>query len=139
MYPGGRISSQHELLQTPLLRSFDQNMVLTKNSIPHFKPPKDQINYDPSLELEEMIVEPKPLHKKKKRLAKQRSSQKENDVEVHYTQEFIVYNRYKELKRKAMELKEKEWQQELEEAMANSGCAEQLAVEPTTTDDTIKS
>ena len=31
------------------------------------------MNCDPTFELEEMIIETKPLHKKKKRLAKQRS------------------------------------------------------------------
>lgn len=67
-----------------------------------------------------MIVEAKPLHKKKKRLAKQRSQQKDSDTEPNLVKEFIVYNRYKELNRKAMEKKENEWQKELELAMANS-------------------
>lgn len=66
-----------------------------------------------------MIVESKPLHKKKKRLAKQRSAQGNNN-EPTLVEEFIVYNRYKELKRKSMEQKENDWQQELELAMANS-------------------
>ncbi len=34
---------------------------------------KDHLNCDPTYELEEMIIEAKPLHKKKKRLAKQNS------------------------------------------------------------------
>jgi hypothetical protein len=34
---------------------------------------RDHLNCDPTFELEEMIVETRPLHKKKKRLAKQRS------------------------------------------------------------------
>lgn len=85
-----------------------------------YKPPEDHLNCDPSLELEEMIVEAKPLHKKKKRLAKQRSSAKENDIEQNLVKEFIVYNRYNELKKRAMELKEKEWQEELNTLMANS-------------------
>lgn len=34
---------------------------------------RGHLNCDPSLELEEMIMESKPLHKKKKRLMKQRS------------------------------------------------------------------
>lgn len=34
---------------------------------------KDYLNCDPTFELEEMIIETRPLHKKKKRLAKQRS------------------------------------------------------------------
>lgn len=87
---------------------------------PPFKPPEDHLNCDPCLELEEMIVESRPLHKKKKRLAKQRSAQRDTDPETALVKEFIVYNRYKELKRKDMEKKENEWERELEEAMANS-------------------
>lgn len=34
---------------------------------------RDHLNCDPTFELEEMIIEARPLHKKKKRLAKQRS------------------------------------------------------------------
>lgn len=34
---------------------------------------KDHLNCDPTYELEEMIIESKPLHKKKKRLAKMTS------------------------------------------------------------------
>ena len=67
-----------------------------------------------------MIVETRPLHKKKKRLAKQRSAQRDSDPETSLVKEFIVYNRFKELKRKDMEKKESEWEKELEEAMANS-------------------
>lgn len=70
-----------------------------------------------------MIVEARPLHKKKKRLAKQRSCGPRDGSEEYDPQllkEFIVYNRYKELKRKAMEKKEFEWQRELDDAMANS-------------------
>ena len=39
---------------------------------------KDHLNCDPTYELEEMIIEANPLHKKKKRLAKQLSSRKSN-------------------------------------------------------------
>ncbi|KAH8340242.1 hypothetical protein KR074_000617, partial [Drosophila pseudoananassae] len=119
-YPGARISTQQELHQTPLLRNIDFQQVLDKKTKPLFKPPEDHLNCDPCLELEEMIVETRPLHKKKKRLAKQRSAQRDSDPETALVKEFIVYNRYKELKRKAMEQKENDWQRELELAMANS-------------------
>uniref|UniRef100_T1GVQ2 Uncharacterized protein n=1 Tax=Megaselia scalaris TaxID=36166 RepID=T1GVQ2_MEGSC len=114
VHPGARISSQDELGQTQLLRKVDFKTILEKRSKPPFKPPEDHLNCDPCLELEEMIVEAKPLHKKKKRLAKQRSQQKDSDTEPNLVKEFIVYNRYKELNRKAMEKKENEWQKELE-------------------------
>lgn len=120
IHPGGRISSQQELQQTPLLRHINFNDVVEKNTKPPFKPPEDHLNCDPCLELEEMIVETRPLHKKKKRLAKQRSAQRDSDSEIALIKEFIVYNRYKELKRKDMEKKENDWEKELEEAMANS-------------------
>lgn len=94
--------------------------MLAKKPTPPFKPPKDHLNCDPSLELEEMIVEAKPLHKKKKRLAKQRSIQRDTDIETSFIKEFLVYNRYKEVHRREMEQKELEWEKELENAMANS-------------------
>ncbi|XP_016993796.2 serine/threonine-protein kinase 32A isoform X1 [Drosophila takahashii] len=119
-YPGARISTKQELHQTPLLRNIDFQKVLEKKIKPIYKPPEDHLNCDPCLELEEMIVETRPLHKKKKRLAKQRSAQRDSDPETALVKEFIVYNRYKELKRKAMEQKENDWQRELELAMANS-------------------
>ncbi|CAD7084643.1 unnamed protein product [Hermetia illucens] len=122
VHPGARISSQRELQQTPLLRNQDFKKILQKTIRPPFKPPEDHLNCDPCLELEEMIVETKPLHKKKKRLAKQRSARRDSDPDSgsNIIKEFIIYNRYKELKRKAMELKEIEWQRELDSAMANS-------------------
>ena len=39
----------------------------------YFLEQKDHLNCDPTFELEEMIIESKPLHKKKKRLSKQKS------------------------------------------------------------------
>ena len=90
--PGARISSQRELKQTPLLRNIDFRTILKKKIRPPFRPPQDHLNCDPCLELEEMIVETKPLHKKKKRLAKQRSAQRDTDPESNYIKEFIISN-----------------------------------------------
>lgn len=132
VHPGARISSQRELQQTKLLRGTSFERILDKKTNPPFKPSKDHLNCDPSLELEEMIIETKPLHKKKKRLAKQRSIHRRDNpnqpnqqdqmsqLDQRLLEEFLVYNRFKEQKRKAMELKESEWQQELDEAMASS-------------------
>lgn len=107
-----------------LLRNMNFQRILDKDITPPYKPPTDHLNCDPSLELEEMIVEAKPLHKKKKRLAKQRSAQRDSaessNAESNFIKEFIVYNRSKELAKKARELKEKEWQDELNTLMANS-------------------
>ncbi|XP_058063829.1 serine/threonine-protein kinase 32A [Anopheles bellator] len=131
VHPGARISTLKELRLTKLLRGTDIDRVLGKRTNPPFKPSKDHLNCDPTLELEEMIVETKPLHKKKKRLAKQRSVHRElqqggdgqlchSQLDTQLLKEFLVYNRYKELRRKAMEAKESEWQRELDQAMANS-------------------
>ncbi|KAL9694559.1 hypothetical protein quinque_013844 [Culex quinquefasciatus] len=127
VHPGARISSQRELQQTKFLRSMSFEHVLAKKTNPPFKPSKDHLNCDPSLELEEMIIETKPLHKKKKRLAKQRSIHRDNSnqdqlsqLDAQLLKQFLVYNRFKEQKRKAMEKKESDWQQELDEAMASS-------------------
>ncbi|XP_065081582.1 serine/threonine-protein kinase 32A [Ochlerotatus camptorhynchus] len=129
VHPGARISSQRELQQTKLLRGTNFERVLSKQTNPLFKPSKDHLNCDPSLELEEMIIETKPLHKKKKRLAKQRSINRDGQnpnqdqlspLDSQLLKEFLVYNRFKEQKRKAMEKKETEWQQELDQAMASS-------------------
>lgn len=70
--PGARISTLKELKQVNAMRELDFDKVLNKRIKPSFTPPKDHLNCDPTFELEEMIIETKPLHKKKKRLAKQR-------------------------------------------------------------------
>ena len=48
---------------------------------------KNHLNYDPTYELEEMIIESKPLHKKKKRLAKQNSRRSESGSNVSLWEE----------------------------------------------------
>ena len=40
---------------------------------------KGRLNCDPTFELEEMILESKPLHKKKKRLAKKEKETRKSD------------------------------------------------------------
>lgn len=110
------------------MRDFNIDHVLEKRTTPPFRPPKDHLNCDPSLELEEMIVEAKPLHKKKKRLAKQRSIQ-HTDGETNFIKEFLVYNRFKEVHRREMERKELDWEQELAEAMRNSEVSSLKTVE----------
>ncbi|ESO98301.1 hypothetical protein LOTGIDRAFT_91944, partial [Lottia gigantea] len=71
--PDNRISSLAQLKHHPFMESLDFNKVLNKEVKPAFVPSKEHLNCDPTYELEEMIIETKPLHKKKKRLAKQNS------------------------------------------------------------------
>ncbi|XP_018050552.1 PREDICTED: serine/threonine-protein kinase 32B-like isoform X2 [Atta colombica] len=73
--PSARVSCLKELKQAKAMRDLDFDKVLNKQIKPRFTPPKDHLNCDPTFELEEMIIETKPLHKKKKRLAKQRTKQ----------------------------------------------------------------
>ena len=78
--------------------------VLQKRLIPGFIPTKGRLNCDPTFELEEMILESKPLHKKKKRLAKREKEMKKSDssqtclLQEHLDavqKEFIIFNREK--------------------------------------------
>ncbi|XP_033922823.1 serine/threonine-protein kinase 32A isoform X1 [Melopsittacus undulatus] len=74
----------------------------------HFRAPlplqKGRLNCDPAFELEEMILESKPLHKKKKRLAKkEKDTSRSNSSQACHLQkhlemlqrDFIVFNREK--------------------------------------------
>ncbi|KAL0276731.1 UNVERIFIED_CONTAM: hypothetical protein PYX00_004241 [Menopon gallinae] len=125
--PGARISTLSELKTVPAVTKLDITQVLNKTVKPSFAPPKDHLNCDPTLELEEMIVETKPLHKKKKRLAKQKSLQPTmsldlgNDIQTPEQcaklTEFLTYNREQELKRRELERKEKQWEEELSKSM----------------------
>ncbi|KAH0956788.1 hypothetical protein HN011_009814 [Eciton burchellii] len=132
--PSCRVSSLKGLKQASAMRKLDFDKVLNKQIKPRFTPPKDHLNCDPTFELEEMIIETKPLHKKKKRLAKQRSLRVEYSVEeasgfgegagssvetrrLAYIPEYRVYNREREIERQERERKEKQWEEELNTAM----------------------
>ncbi|KAL6432228.1 hypothetical protein ACFW04_006711 [Cataglyphis niger] len=139
--PNARVSSLKELKQVSAMRELDFDRVLNKQIKPPFTPPKDHLNCDPTFELEEMIIETKPLHKKKKRLAKQRSLRVEYSGEdaggfaegagssldmrrLAYIPEYRVYNREREIERLEREKKEKQWEEELNTAM--KGAEERL-------------
>lgn len=69
--------------------------------IPSFVPPQNRINCDPTHELEEMIVEPNPLHKKATRLSKRQRQPHCEDEKTQFAldqinKEFIMYNRTKD-------------------------------------------
>lgn len=76
--PEKRLSNLAGMKQHPYLLDVDFSKVLQRQVKPVFVPSKDHLNCDPTYELEEMIIEANPLHKKKKRLAKQLSSRKSN-------------------------------------------------------------
>uniref|UniRef100_A0A8C6FW02 Serine/threonine-protein kinase 32B n=1 Tax=Moschus moschiferus TaxID=68415 RepID=A0A8C6FW02_MOSMO len=103
--PESRLSSLGDIQSAPYLADMNWDAVLEKALTPGFVPNKGRLNCDPTFELEEMILESKPLHKKKKRLAKNRSKDGSKDscpLNGHLQQcletvrkEFIVFNREK--------------------------------------------
>ncbi|XP_054580186.1 serine/threonine-protein kinase 32B isoform X2 [Eptesicus fuscus] len=103
--PESRLSSLGDVQSTPYLADMNWDAVFEKALTPGFVPNKGRLNCDPTFELEEMILESKPLHKKKKRLAKNRSREGTKDscpLNGHLQQcletvrkEFIIFNREK--------------------------------------------
>ncbi|XP_055988757.1 serine/threonine-protein kinase 32B [Sorex fumeus] len=103
--PESRLSSLGDVQNTPYLADMNWDAVFDKALTPGFVPNKGRLNCDPTFELEEMILESKPLHKKKKRLAKNRSKDSTKTscpLNGHLQQcletvrkEFIIFNREK--------------------------------------------
>uniref|UniRef100_A0A8C4JAG7 Serine/threonine-protein kinase 32B n=1 Tax=Dromaius novaehollandiae TaxID=8790 RepID=A0A8C4JAG7_DRONO len=103
--PESRLSSLADIQNSPYLADVNWDAVLEKAVTPGFVPNKGRLNCDPTFELEEMILESKPLHKKKKRLAKNKSKDGAKEscpLNVHLQQcletvrkEFIIFNREK--------------------------------------------
>ncbi|XP_069782025.1 serine/threonine-protein kinase 32B-like isoform X2 [Narcine bancroftii] len=103
--PESRLSSLKDIQNSPYLADVNWDAVLEKNLTPGFIPNKGRLNCDPTFELEEMILESKPLHKKKKRLAKNKSkdlSKESSPLNGHLQQcletvhnDFTIFNREK--------------------------------------------
>jgi len=134
-----RPSSLEEIKSLKIIKDSNWSAILRKELKPLFVPPRDHLNCDPSLELEEMIMESKPLHKKKKRLMKQRSqpdfflnsvtssvgvlnfeSCQQLSQHAETLEEFVPYNRESWLAEEERRLKEEKWEKELLEAMEAS-------------------
>ncbi|XP_067858838.1 serine/threonine-protein kinase 32C isoform X3 [Heptranchias perlo] len=108
--PEHRLSSLSDIQHCSYLSDVSWDAVHQKKMEPGFVPNKGRLHCDPTFELEEMILESRPLHKKKKRLAKNKSrdnskdsSQSDNEylqecLEV-VRQEFMIFNREKLKKR----------------------------------------
>ncbi|KAB0385745.1 hypothetical protein FD755_000701, partial [Muntiacus reevesi] len=102
--PDHRFSHLSDIQNFPYMNDMNWDAVLQKRLIPGFVPNKGRLNCDPTFELEEMILESKPLHKKKKRLAKkEKEMRKCNSSQTCLLQEhlesvqkeFIIFNREK--------------------------------------------
>uniref|UniRef100_A0A1A8MHW3 Serine/threonine kinase 32A n=1 Tax=Nothobranchius pienaari TaxID=704102 RepID=A0A1A8MHW3_9TELE len=99
-----RISCLAELQDLDYMSDVNWDAVLSKQLSPGFIPNRRRLNCDPTFELEEMILESKPLHKKKKRLArKTREHGSDGSPQSGLLQsrldnvqrDFIVFNREK--------------------------------------------
>ncbi|XP_072351613.1 serine/threonine-protein kinase 32B-like isoform X1 [Scyliorhinus torazame] len=109
--PECRLSSLKDIQNAPYLVDVNWDAVLEKNLPPAFVPNKGRLNCDPTFELEEMILESKPLHKKKKRLAKNKSKDSGKDSSSLYGHlqqcletvhnDFTIFNREKLRKSRA--------------------------------------
>ncbi|XP_019390527.1 PREDICTED: serine/threonine-protein kinase 32A [Crocodylus porosus] len=102
--PEKRFSRLKDIQDFPYLADVNWDAVQQKRILPGFIPTKGRLNCDPTFELEEMILESKPLHKKKKRLAKKEkdtnkcSSSQACQLQKHLEilqRDFIVFNREK--------------------------------------------
>uniref|UniRef100_A0A8C4N526 Serine/threonine kinase 32B n=2 Tax=Eptatretus burgeri TaxID=7764 RepID=A0A8C4N526_EPTBU len=102
--PENRMSSLVGIQKCSFMADVDWDKVFSKQMVPPFVPNKGKLHCDPTFELEEMILESKPLHKKKKRLAKSRTRENSKDYQQsdnEYMQscletverEFIIFNR----------------------------------------------
>ncbi|KAK2827749.1 hypothetical protein Q7C36_018675 [Tachysurus vachellii] len=105
-----RLSSLCELKDTECLSNVNWDAVLSKDVPPGFIPNRRRLNCDPTFELEEMILESKPLHKKKKRLARKTRDQGSDGSPQNgqlqqrldcVQRDFLIFNREKLTKAKA--------------------------------------
>uniref|UniRef100_A0A1A8SE20 Serine/threonine kinase 32A n=1 Tax=Nothobranchius rachovii TaxID=451742 RepID=A0A1A8SE20_9TELE len=99
-----RISCLAELQDLDYMSDVNWDAVLSKQLSPGFIPNRRRLNCDPTFELEEMILESKPLHKKKKRLARKTREQGSDGSPQsgllqsrldNVQRDFIVFNREK--------------------------------------------
>uniref|UniRef100_A0A6I8RUM3 Serine/threonine kinase 32C n=1 Tax=Xenopus tropicalis TaxID=8364 RepID=A0A6I8RUM3_XENTR len=77
--PENRCSSLLDIQNSSFLADTVWEDILDKKVEPGFVPNKGRLHCDPTFELEEMILESRPLHKKKKRLAKNKSRDNSKD------------------------------------------------------------
>uniref|UniRef100_W5MKZ1 Serine/threonine-protein kinase 32C n=1 Tax=Lepisosteus oculatus TaxID=7918 RepID=W5MKZ1_LEPOC len=139
--PEHRFCGLTDMQTSPYLSDVNWDAVYEKKVEPGFVPNKGRLHCDPTFELEEMILESRPLHKKKKRLAKNKSrdnskdSQSENDYLQEcleaVQQEFMIFNREK-LKKRQDETGPSETQAEAEaevEGEAEGGTEDETEAE----------
>ncbi|XP_037077722.1 serine/threonine-protein kinase 32B-like [Pollicipes pollicipes] len=136
--PERRVASLERIRTLPYLQDVDFDAVYSKQIPVPFIPPRNSLNCDPTYELEEMIIESRPLHKKKKRLLKQRSVREGLGQQAEQTEDplqqrlqtvagdFFVYDREKELAQRQRDRLEEAWERELAESMQQSSPISQV-------------
>lgn len=80
--PDKRISSVNMLKKAKIMANLNFQRLSLGSTPPPFVPDCARLNCDPTYELEEMIVEAKPLHKKKKRLQKQQTLLTQRSIQL---------------------------------------------------------
>ncbi|XP_030068420.1 serine/threonine-protein kinase 32A [Microcaecilia unicolor] len=112
--PEDRFCKLSDIQNFPYLADVNWDVALQKQLVPDFTPTKGRLNCDPTFELEEMILESKPLHKKKKRLAKKvkeagkNHSEQNGHLQEHLEsveKDFMIFNREK-IRRQHNEMQE---------------------------------
>ncbi|OPJ84022.1 serine/threonine-protein kinase 32C [Patagioenas fasciata monilis] len=89
--PEHRFSCLADVQASAYLSGVAWGDVSEKRVEPGFVPNKGRLHCDPTFELEEMILESRPLHKKKKRLAKSKSRDNSKDSSQSILREAIAY------------------------------------------------
>ncbi|KAM6221435.1 serine/threonine-protein kinase 32B isoform 2-T2 [Rhynchocyon petersi] len=130
--PDSRLSSLSDIQSSPYLANVNWDAVFEKALSPGFVPNKGRLNCDPTFELEEMILESKPLHKKKKRLAKNRSRDGAKDtcsLNGHLQQcletvrkEFTVFNRDKLRRQQDQNSQHSDTDDQMSQGKLQDGC-----------------
>ncbi|CAI8017395.1 Serine/threonine-protein kinase 32A, partial [Geodia barretti] len=76
-----RLQSVESMRKHRFFKDIDWDQVECKETTPVYIPAQNRIHCDPTHELEEMIVEPNPLHKKHHRLSRRAVSQGKKEME----------------------------------------------------------
>lgn len=126
-----RLQSVEVMMSHPFFEGTNWEEVESKEVIQPFIPPQNRINCDPTHELEEMIVEPNPLHKKQHRLSKRTFRPEEAQLEEELDRVMERFQPYDRLRlKKAEEDKLLEQQLALEEK-EREGAADESETTPT--------
>jgi len=148
LLPDKRTTSLAVAKKTKLMANMKFNQLMSKKYPPPFVPNNETLNCDPTYELEEMIVEAKPLHKKKKRLMRQQSllsnspssnnSIHGSDASFHHCSMevkfslFPTYSREWERYQDSLREKERAWELELMRLMEASTLTATATIAATT-------